>query len=157
MGKQLHFSKQIIIAIFLSIFFGYLLSETSNIFLSNLDFYKNNPIVDQSDENDILVIKENVWKFNVLFPKNDIPILEKAEILPTGKVTFEPKGENRIQIIDTQGNLLYEHYFLLIYEHNHTNINRNQIYKIFVLPAFENQKYVRIITDTNEAVYDISK
>ena len=101
MQIKIKFPIQVVLLVIIGISLSFLFTDASTEMISFMNFFKKNQQLpgEGGQENYNYISIENVWKINLNFPKDGTPILEKAEIIAIGKVTTEPEGPNKIQII----------------------------------------------------------
>lgn len=91
----------------------------------------------------------------VKFFRNEEPQFVKIIYLDQARLTFFPQGEDRIEILDSNGQVLYSDSFLIEFLDGDPPRPVDSKTVIFVLPSMENAVEVSIITSNGKVKYDI--
>jgi hypothetical protein len=91
----------------------------------------------------------------VKYFRNEAPQFVKIFYLDQARLTVFPKGEDLIEILDPNGQVLYSQFYKIEFLEGDPPRPVDSITVIFVLPAMENALEVVITTSNGRVEYDI--
>ncbi len=91
----------------------------------------------------------------VKFFRNEAPQFVKIVYLDQARLTVFPQGDDRIEILDSNGQVLYSQSFLIEFLNGDPPRPVDSKTVIFVLPSMENAVEVAITTSNGKVKYDI--
>lgn len=95
------------------------------------------------------------WLVRITFGRQASPQIVKVIYLNEARLTAYPLGNNRIQILDPAGQVLYEQSFQVEFLEGDPPLPVEQKKMIFVLPAINRAVRILVQTPNGEAFYDL--
>jgi len=98
---------------------------------------------------------EGVWMVRVIFHQASPPEIIKVKYLSAGRISVFPAGDEKIQVLDSQGAILYEQALQIVFLAGDPPAPVNSREMVMMVPHLEDDSQLRVLTTQGEAIYDL--
>lgn len=154
MNARLTLPVQWSLTLLIGLFLGYAFQPTTNFALPIDETPTNTALISTLSPAPFITLPGGLL-VRVKFFRNEIPQFVKIVHLDKARLTIFPQGDNRIDVLDSNGKVLYSQSFLIEFLDGDPPRPVDSKTMIFVLPAMENAVEVAITTTNGKVKYDI--